>query len=465
MAFTEPTFLFYFLIVLLLYWSLRSTKLQNGFLLLASIVFYGWVQPWLPVLVAVEILFSYLLLKQLVRASRHKQAYYYFCLAVNLLPLLFFKFGPVVVPGVAFLSTGSIAPGPIESDWIIPVGISFYTFKLISYTIDIAHRPQSINFLNYALYIAFFPQINSGPIDRAARLLPQFQTTRIWKMDYLKSALPLLVMGLVKKMIIANSISHLVDQIFQLDAPSKLMLYAGAAAYALLILADFSAYTDLSRGIALLLGIETSVNFKFPYLALSPSDFWNRWHITLSEWLRTYIYFPLSRKWQRRYRSHSSIFVWLFPPLITMLVSGIWHGTGWNYLLWGAYYGLLIALYQKLGLASPQSLTRTWQRLLAWMVMFNLILFGWLIFKSSDLNWLARGFFSAPWGVTGTAIIAPLSALSQVLLYSLPLGVKWLVDQGTPRFPVLQPLFYSLALALLVVFSSAQASDFIYFQF
>ncbi len=466
MSFTEPRFLIFLFVVLLLYWPLRRAKLQNGILLLASYIFYGWVQAWFPVLLVVETVLSYLLLRQLVRSSRHRQVLFYLCLAVNLIPLLFFKLGSVIVPWLGLqLPFGAAASTTFDSGWLIPVGISFYTFKLISHTVDTFHRPQDINFLNYALYIAFFPQINSGPIDRATRLLPQFQTARRWKMDHLKAALPLLVMGLVKKMVIANNIAHLVDQVFQLEAPSKLMLFAGAAAYALLILADFSAYTDLSRGIALLLGIETSQNFKSPYLAVSPGDFWNRWHITLSEWLRTYIYFPLSRKWQKQYRTQNTLFVWLLPPLITMLVSGFWHGTGWNFLLWGAYYGLLIALYQKLGLATPRQLDRTWKRILAWVIMFNLMLFGWLIFRSSDLAWLARGLFSSPWGVTGRAAIASLSVLSQVLLYTLPLGLKWLADRGAPRFAVLQPLYYSLALVLLVIFSSVQASDFIYFQF
>jgi alginate O-acetyltransferase complex protein AlgI len=451
MSFTEPVFLIFLLAVLALYWPLRSARFQNGVLLLASYVFYGWVQLWFPVLLAGETLFSYLLLKQLVRSTRHRQIFFYLCLAVNLIPLLLFKVGPVFAP--------------LNSGWLIPIGISFYTFKLISFTIDTARRPREINFLNYALYIAFFPQINSGPIDRATRLFPQFETVRCWRMDHLKSALPLLVMGLVKKMVIANNISHVVDQVFQLENPSKLMLYAGAAAFALLILADFSAYTDLSRGVALLLGIETSPNFNFPYLALSPTDFWNRWHITLSEWLRTYIYFPLSRKWKQQHRPQNSIFIWLLPPLITMLVSGLWHGTGWNFLLWGAYYGLLIALYQRFGLATPRQLNRNWKRLFAWAVMFHLILFGWLIFKSGDLSWLARGIFNAPWGITGRAAIAPLSVLSQVLVYSLPLGLKWLADLGFPRFPVLRPAYFSLALVLLVIFSSAQAGDFIYFQF
>ena len=182
------------------------------------------------------------------------------------------------------------------------------------------------NFIQFALYIAFFPQVIAGPIESHRKFMPQINEIRKWSSHYFQSAWPLLVMGFFKKIVIADNIKIIVDKIYLLEQPSKFLLIVGTLAFTLQILMDFSAYTDLSRGLAYLLGLETSKNFQNPYLALTPTQFWDRWHITLSDWLRDYIFFPLRRHAMRAYRKRYQYFAILIPPIIAMLVSGLWHG-------------------------------------------------------------------------------------------------------------------------------------------
>ena len=230
----------------------------------------------------------------------------------------------------------------------LPLGISFFTLKKLSYMIEVrsgALQPVQ-NLIDFALYVAFFPQLVSGPIDRPRQLLPQIQTERRWQAGNFSNAWPLLVMGFFKKLVIADTISVMVDKIFILALPGKLLLLAGGLAFTLQVLADFSAYTDISRGAASLLGFKTSPNFNAPYLSLTPTDFWNRWHITLSTWLRDYIFYPLNY----RYRHNKPHLVWAgLAVMVTFLVSGLWHGANWTFVVWGLYYGVLIVIYQSPG--------------------------------------------------------------------------------------------------------------------
>jgi D-alanyl-lipoteichoic acid acyltransferase DltB (MBOAT superfamily) len=220
---------------------------------------------------------------------------------------------------------------------LLPAGLSFYTLRKLGYMIDVSRGilQPSRSLINFALYVSFFPQIVAGPIDRPQKLLPQIEATRLWRMDLLYSAWPLILMGLFKKIVIANSVSPIIDRIFHLEEPTFLLATVGALGFTLQILADFSAYTDLSRGVAFLLGFDTSENFKSPYLSLTPTDFWNRWHITLSTWLRDYIFFPVRRSLLKRQNHLPNLLVQAGPPLITMLLCGLWHGAGWTFILWG----------------------------------------------------------------------------------------------------------------------------------
>jgi D-alanyl-lipoteichoic acid acyltransferase DltB (MBOAT superfamily) len=213
-----------------------------------------------------------------------------------------------------------------------------------------------------------------------------------------------------------------------------------------------------------LFGFETSENFNAPYISLTPTDFWNRWHMTLSFWLRDYIFFPLRRYLLRRQAQLPRGLVLAAPPLITMLVSGLWHGAGWTFLLWGGMYGLLIVFYQAIGMGGNWQPGNRLQAFLAWLVMFSLIVFGWLLFAAPSLAWVLKAFANPLLGSLEQQAVA-LLALSITFVYSIPLLVKRLIDRSCSENSFLPALYYALATATLFVYMNSATPDFIYFQF
>ncbi len=295
-------------------------------------------------------------------------------------------------------------------------------------------------------------------------LLPQIEAPRLWKPELLYNAWPLIVFGFFKKIVVADSLKVIVDQVFSLNQPGGLLLIAGSLAFTVQILADFSAYTDLARGFALLLGFETSENFRQPYLSLTPTEFWNRWHITLSTWLRDYVFFPTRRALMR---SRLRLPDWLLqsiPPLVTMFVSGLWHGAGWTFVVWGLYYGVLISLYQIAGIRGNWSPASWWGRGLAWLVMFSLIVFGWSIFRAPSLSWLGHALFGSPFIKAPEEMITALIVLSMAFFYALPLWIKGAVDRFA-RDGWLQAAYFALASVAVLIYLGSGSPDFIYFQF
>lgn len=394
-------------------------------------------------------------------------------LVLNVGVLAFFKYYNFFSADLGRL----LADLSIENDFLLtrvllPAGLSFYTLKKLSYMIDVSRGTlqPTHTLVDLALYVSFFPQIVAGPIDRPQKLLPQIESQRTWKPEFFYAAWPLIVMGLFKKIVIADSIKVMVDRIFSLSDPSLFLFSMGALAFTLQILTDFSGYTDIARGAARLFGFETSENFNHPYLSLTPTDFWNRWHITLSTWLRDYIFFPIRRALMRsRVPKGDDIRLphWLvlsIPPIVTMFVSGLWHGAGWTFVVWGLYYGLLISIYQLIGLRGDWKPRSPLLLGLAWLLMFCLIVFGWGIFRSSSLAWLGHVLFDMPFLRAQNDLIVGLITLAMVIVYSIPLFIKFALDRF-PRDRWFQPAYYALASALIVVFLSSSSPDFIYFQF
>jgi D-alanyl-lipoteichoic acid acyltransferase DltB (MBOAT superfamily) len=351
--FTSLTFWVFFTLVFLTYWLVRGRGWQNALLLFASYIFYGWLAPWYAALLGVSALADFYLARQMKQLRDKAKTYLILSLILNLGVLAFFKYYNFfnTQAAEAFTSLG------LPADWMfikifLPAGLSFYTLKKLAYMIDVSRGTlePSNDLISFALFVSFFPQIVAGPIDRYQKLIPQIEQKRSWQAEFFYSAWPLLVMGLFKKIVVADSIKPIVDRIFGLDEPSMVLVIAGALGFTLEILADFSAYTDLSRGVAQLLGFTTSENFNRPYLSLTPTEFWNRWHITLSAWLRDYIFFPIRRALLRRKEPLPNWLLLSIPPLVTMFISGLWHGAGLTYVIWGIYYGVLIAGYQLIGL-------------------------------------------------------------------------------------------------------------------
>jgi alginate O-acetyltransferase complex protein AlgI len=465
--FTSYDFLVFFLIVFLAYWLARRRILQNLVLLAASYVFYGWLYPWHVIVLAASTLVDYFLARWMASQRTHVRRILALSLILNIGLLLLVKYYYSFNDSLAGLFSGVGFNGDfLLARLVLPLGVSFYVLKKIAYMIDVARGTliPATDLVAFGVYVSFFPQVIAGPIDRAQKLLPQLAQPRTWKRDYFHSAWPLLVMGFFKKLVIADSVRVIVDQIFQLAEPTKLILLVGVLGFTLQILADFSAYTDLSRGFSFLLGLETSENFAQPYLSLTPSDFWNRWHITFSSWLRDYIFFPLRRALLKR-KVLPAVLVTAIPPIITMFISGLWHGTGWTFVVWGLYYGVLIAGYQLAGVRGEFKSAPPWQRGLAWFVMFNLIVFGWLIFRAPSMNWLGRVLFEMPFIRTSNDVIGSLATLSMVVFYSIPLLLKWRLDLLHKQSPVLQASYYALATLAVIVFFNSASPDFIYFHF
>ena len=467
MSFTSLDFLIFFPLVFILYWLARDRHWQNLFLLAASYVFYGWVHPWYALMLGASTLADFFLARLLLSRPAQKRMFMALSLVLNLGVLAFFKYFNFFAPSFAeSLASMGWKADPLLLSIALPAGLSFYTLKKLGYMLDLSRgtlQPAK-SLADFALYVSFFPQIVAGPIDRPQKLLPQIEAPRQWKPELLYNAWPLIVFGFFKKIVVADSIKVIVDQIFSLNQPGGFLLIAGALGFTLQILADFSAYTDIARGLALLLGFETSENFRQPYLSLTPTDFWNRWHITLSTWLRDYVFFPTRRALMRARTRLPDFWLQSIPPLVTMFVSGLWHGAGWTFVVWGLYYGVLITVYQLAGVRGDWKPASLWGRGLAWLLMFTLIVFGWMIFRAPSLTWLLHGLFQTPFVRSQAEAVTALVALSTALFYSLPLLIKWGLDR-LPRESWLQAAWYAAASLAILAFLGSASPDFIYFQF
>ena len=461
-------FLIFFLVSFTLYWVFPQRRWQNIVLLGSSAVFYGWLAPWHTLVLFASITVDYFLATAITRFKSKAGFFMWLGVTLNLVFLLSIKY--------YFLFNGTLKvwinqlglPGSSFVDGIIlPLGVSFFTLKKICYLIEVrkgSQHPEQHGFIAYAAYISFFPQVFSGPIDRPSKLLKQLEAPRGWTASHFSSAWQLILMGLFKKIVIANTVKVFVDQIFLLQEPSKIFLIVGGLGFTLQILADFSSYTDLSRGIAFLLGLETTENFNKPYLSLTPTEFWNRWHMSFSFWLRDYVFFPIMRMLTRMKKLPKTL-VLIIPPLITMLVSGLWHGVGSTFVVWGLYYGVLIAAYQLIGLRGEWKPKGALSRLAAWLVMFLIIVFGWIIFRAPSISWLWNILLHSPLYRTNEELIASLVLMIMIAFYASLLLVKHVLETYRPGSITLHALYYSVATLLVIIFMNSSSPDFLYFQF
>ena len=462
MIFTSYAYAVFLALVFVLYWSCRRRRVQNALLLIGSYVFYGWIHPWFCLLVATSTLVDYACALGMERRPRHRKLFLAASLACNLGMLGFFKYAGFLAENVQeALGALGLRLDSFEVQVLLPVGISFYTFQTLSYTIDVYRGVLRArrSLLDVALFVAFFPQLVAGPIERARRFLPQIERTRVWSGERFRSAWPLLVRGYLKKLVVADNVAVFVDKVFLLEEPSLSLLAAGTVAFAVQILADFSAYTDIARGSARLLGFELMRNFDAPYLAISPSDFWRRWHVSFSSWIRDYLYIPLGGSRVGR--------GWRFAGVLALSLglSGLWHGAAWNFVAWGLYHAALVWVYHRLGLGGrwrPQGLPAT---LAAWSAMTLFTLFGWALFRAPSLGWLARALAGGHPGLSGDAWVAACTVLAFVALYSVPVLAFWAAERAAPRAAWLHATLHGAAVALCVFFVRETGQDFIYFQF
>ena len=390
MLFNSLVFLGFITIVFLVYPRLRLQG-QNGFLLVASYVFYGYWDWRFTSLLFTSTAVDFWVGQRLHTTGnqKHRKLLLLVSIIVNLGILGFFKYFNFFVDSAAsVLAAIGFEPHLPVLRLILPIGISFYIFKTLTYTIDIYRgklKPTE-NFIDYALFVSFFPQLLAGPIERAANLLPQISSPRHVTRENILTGLNLILLGYFKKVAIADTLAPIVGNIF--DSPGGMscgQLWTGVYAYTFQIYGDFSGYTDIARGISRILGFETMENFNAPYLSRSITEFWRRWHISLSTWFRDYLYVPLGGNRSGKARTYVNL-------IITMFLCGLWHGAAWVFVLWGLLHGIylighrIILWGNKPNLSRPRTLSGWVTDIVKMLLTFHLVALAWVLFRSSSLE-------------------------------------------------------------------------------
>ena len=383
MVFNSNVFVGFFLAFLLGYHLVRkSLRMRNLLIVVASYAFYGWWDARFLVLLAASSCVDFFVSRSMGRSTDpvHRRRLLWLSVGTNLGILGFFKyFGFFVESLVAGLRALGYEGSVTTLEIVLPVGISFYTFQSLSYTVDVYRRrlEPTNDIVAFLAYVSFFPQLVAGPIERAKHLLPQFQSTRTITSPMVEEGVWLIIWGMFKKVVIADNLAPLVEMVFDAQGVGGPIIVLGAIAFGLQIYCDFSGYSDIARGLARVLGFDLMVNFNLPYIATSLREFWRRWHISLSTWLRDYLYIPLGGSRCGATRNGLNLF-------ITMLLGGLWHGAAWNFVLWGAWHGAILAMERALR-SERESVSRT-ATVLHWAVTMIVVFFGWLMFRAHSLD-------------------------------------------------------------------------------
>lgn len=478
MIFQTVDYLLFFVIVFAGYWMLPHRG-QNLLLLAASYFFYGYVHPWYPLLVLLTTVVDFTSARMIEKLPQRKRLFLGATLATNFGVLAIFKYFGFFASNlhdVLALAGWRIPEWTLQL--ALPVGISFYTFQNVAYVVDVYRGEISAcrNFLNYALFGTFFPQLVAGPIERAKHLLAQVENSRRFSFAGVQSGLLLIVWGLFKKLVIADNVAIVANKTFALENSSFAIVWAGVFAFSIQIYADFSAYTDIAQGSARLLGFNLVHNFNHPYLANSPADFWRRWHISLSNWFRDYVFIPLGGSRASGPKVARNL-------MITFLISGFWHGASWNFILWGFYWGLLLVLwrfFEKPG--KPAGKTPGWRSAVrqtgAVLLNFALTNIGWLFFREQSIHRIAEYLALNPFAVPAAHWRAAAFFVALTSIYSIPLWLHALwdlkmrakneaenEDKQSWTWTLVQS-FTGLVLFLgVLTLASEVGADFIYFQF
>ncbi|WP_404309876.1 MBOAT family O-acyltransferase [Neorhodopirellula lusitana] len=381
MNFAQAEFLVFLVVVLVMTWSLRSKRYRNTFLLVASYYFYAYWDYRFCGLLLISTAVDYWVAIAIYRTAsvRVRRWCLLVSLLVNLGMLGFFKYFNFFVDSTRPLIE-SLGWDPTTLDIVLPVGISFFTFQTLSYTIDVYRgklKPTK-SLLDFALYVAFFPQLVAGPIVRAANLLPQLDELPGFSSRRFYGGFQQLLRGAVKKVLIADRLGETVDVVFGgVELYSSVTVWIAVIAYAGQIYYDFSGYSDMAIGVAKMLGYRFPVNFRHPYLATSMSDFWRRWHITLSTWLRDYLYIPLGGSRGSSLATNRNL-------LITMALGGLWHGASLTFVLWGLWHGAALVIQRAVRWGG--SIAMSGRSFVSWLVVMFIVLMGWVLFRSPNLD-------------------------------------------------------------------------------
>ena len=482
MLFHTWVFFVFFLIVYPVYLLVRrNNRLMNLWLMLASYTFYGWWNPWYLLLLFGTSAIDYLMVVLMERKQSTRKLWLVISLVSNFGFLGYFKYSGFItenlnalftqigfyfrLPDPAAYPNAMLGMLGVPDDWLfqkvlLPIGISFHTFQSMSYTID-AYRgtiQTERSFIRFLTFVSFFPQLVAGPIERASNLLPQLQMTPSITRQDLSDGLSLFLVGFFKKVALADYLAKYVDVVYGNPGGfQSAALLLATVAFGWQIYFDFSGYTDMARGIAKLMGFHLMLNFNNPYTATGLGDFWNRWHISLSTWFKDYLYFPLGGSRHGKLRTYFNMFV-------TMVVSGIWHGAAWTFVIWGALHALGRCMTREV--EQTELYKNRIPRLLKQLAVFTFVTFTWIFFRAQsveDAGLIIRGIFGAAWSDPKFPLLMAALILA-VWLYQL------LFNSRSPLRRVLEtaPVRVGLAMlmiAYLVLVAQPSTKAFIYFQF
>lgn len=480
MVFASPIFLFIFLPLFLGLYYLTPRRGKSLFILLGSSAFYAWWRVDFLALLYAIIGWSWLMALAIERWRNHKQAIWLLRMAVgaNLLTLGYFKYWNFGVGTLApLLQQAGITITPEMLQVLLPIGISFFVFHAISYIVDVwrGDTPATRNLFDFAAFITLFPHLIAGPVLRYKDLAGQF-TSRTHSLELFSEGAYRFMAGFAKKVLIADTVAPLADAAFALPNPSMADAWLGALAYSIQLFFDFAGYSEMAVGLALMMGFRFIENFNMPYISRSIAEFWRRWHISLSTWLRDYLYIPLGGNRKSRARTYINL-------LLTMLLGGLWHGANWTFVLWGAWHGGLLALERAL---AENNTTRNMRvpHLAQHTYCLLAVLLGWVMFRSHTLA-DAMGMYQGMLGLNGFAVSTDLLwQIKKTSLLALAGGIAVIalqpllnytrtpveLSKGSFAIRTAAPLtlqiivaaFFILAVTRLIAMSY---SPFLYFQF
>ncbi len=458
MFFHTWPFAIFFLIVYPVYLALKGTRLRIPFLLAASYFFYGWLNPLYLILIAYSTALDYLVVTRMEK-SRRRKSWLAVSIVNNLGLLGFFKYGVFVTDNVNALMSSLNIPYVLPSPgMLLPVGLSFYTFQSMSYTIDFYRGKieRETSLLRYAAFVSLFPRLLAGPIERARNLLPQMREAAMVSRQDFADGLSLFIVGLFKKVALADYLALYVNKVY--DAPERFQspaLILATFLFAWQIYFDFSGYTDMARGVARMMGFRLMLNFNNPYLAASLGEFWGRWHISLSTWFKDYVYIPLGGNRKGTFNTYRNMF-------LTMVISGLWHGAAWTFVIWGALHAIGRFFTREMEMTSFYQ--DKVPKLAKQIFVFCFVTFAWIFFRAESIGdaWIiVTRIFTSGFANPN----CPVWALILVMVVWL---YQFAYESKIRRILELMPVKVGLVILMilyLIVFAPSSEQAFIYLQF
>ena len=476
MVFSNLVFLFIFLPIVLAIYYISPRKLKNIILLIASLIFYAWGEPVYVFLMLISIAINYvfgLLVANKEKNGKRKKVILVISIIANLLILGYFKYANFFIDLINNVFSTTIG----FQDLPLPIGISFFTFQAMSYVIDVYRDDAKVqrNIFDLALYIALFPQLVAGPIVRYTTIAEELKN-RVHNMDLFVKGVQQFILGLSKKVIIANPMGEIADTIFATPTSemSVTTIWLGIIAYSIQIYFDFSGYSDMAIGLGKMFGFKFLINFNYPYISRSVSEFWRRWHISLSSWFRDYIYIPLGGNRGGTFKTYRNI-------LIVWTVTGFWHGASWTFMAWGFYYGVLIAVERAGMLKWINKLPRPLQHVYVIMI----VMVGWIFFRADNFTY-SFDYIQGMFGIGAATLFDNTASLIindngylfiLAFIFAMPV-YPWVMDKlnalqvkvnssiFTTMRNMVEPIVFMLLLLVITVYLvNSTYNPFIYFRF